>query len=291
MEDSERYKTGERAIASLVAVLVPALVVSVLMVMTAVSSRPREKIVVDIATASPDVDPLVPDEDKQDPVDAPDDPAEPDVQITVDAPTVAPVAEVSALAPVETAAEPVAQKPAPAEAVQRITCPVRMPGMASRTAAMRRRFTDGTAGCGDVATESAVMKALRWLKKTQKPNGSWDGNPIANTGLAILAYLAHGEVPSGSREFGPAVQRALDSLLAAQTGDGMSRDAAPGLWGQTPGQGGAGLHARVASGLRRREAVRHAAGGQSPVLLLLCRAVQVPGGHATRWRHASAPSS
>ena len=220
MEDSERYKTGERAIAPLVAVLVPALVVSVLMVMTAVSSRPREKIVVDIATASPDVDPLVPDEDKPDPVDAPDDPAEPDVQITVDAPTVAPVAEVSALAPVETAADPVAQKPAPAEAVQRITCPVRMPGMASRTAAMRRRFTDGTAGCGDVATESAVMKALRWLKKTQKPNGSWDGNPIANTGLAILAYLAHGEVPSGSREFGPTVQRALDSLLAAQTGDG-----------------------------------------------------------------------
>ena len=49
MEDKERYKVGERAIAPIVATVVPALIVTVLMVVTAISSRPLEKIEVDIA--------------------------------------------------------------------------------------------------------------------------------------------------------------------------------------------------------------------------------------------------
>lgn len=40
MEDKERYKRGERVIAPLVALVVPALIVTVLMVVTAISSRP-----------------------------------------------------------------------------------------------------------------------------------------------------------------------------------------------------------------------------------------------------------
>lgn len=66
------------------------------------------------------------------------------------------------------------------------------------------------------------MKALRWLKATQAPDGSWGTKPefglkkgmdkAAGAGFAILTYLAHGETPA-SKEFGPTVQKALDYLI------------------------------------------------------------------------------
>ena len=220
MEDRERYKTGERAIAPIVATVIPALIVTVLMVVTAVSSRPREKILVDIASADPDVDPI---DQSDDPLEPPPEdvpPLETDVRITVDVPAPLSVAEVVAPRPVEPTAAPADVKPAQGDAVQRITCPFFLPGMpTSRTAGMRKRYVDGTAGYGDTATEAAVMKALRWLKKTQRSDGSWAGNPVSNTGLAVLAYLAHGEVPSKSKEFGQTVELALDYLINAQTGE------------------------------------------------------------------------
>lgn len=65
---------------------------------------------------------------------------------------------------------------------------------------------------GNDATEMAVLKALRWLKKTQKADGSWaPSESIAMTGLALLTYLAHGETPM-SEEFGPTVQRGMQYL-------------------------------------------------------------------------------
>ena len=76
---------------------------------------------------------------------------------------------------------------------------------------------------GDPNTEGAVLKALRWLKKTQQPNGSWKPSPISNTGLAILAYLAHGETPA-SKEFGPTVERALQFLIDSIT---MNKEGQP----------------------------------------------------------------
>jgi len=64
---------------------------------------------------------------------------------------------------------------------------------------------------GGASTEGAVLRALRWLKKEQKANGSWDGPPVAMTSWAILAYLAHGETPA-SEEFGATVEKAIRYL-------------------------------------------------------------------------------
>ena len=55
MEDWERYRTGERAIAPIVATVIPALIVTVLMVVTAVSSRPKEEIFIDVGHPTEDV--------------------------------------------------------------------------------------------------------------------------------------------------------------------------------------------------------------------------------------------
>jgi len=65
-----------------------------------------------------------------------------------------------------------------------------------------------------------VMKALRWLKKTQKPSGNWDGT-IANTALAVLTYLAHDETPS-SKEFGETVEKAIQYLIMNQIDKGKN---------------------------------------------------------------------
>ena len=65
---------------------------------------------------------------------------------------------------------------------------------------------------GNEVTEAAVLRALRWLKKTQNPDGSWaPSQQHAMAGLALLTFLAHGETPL-SEEFGQTVQRAMQYL-------------------------------------------------------------------------------
>ncbi|MFA4945192.1 MAG: prenyltransferase/squalene oxidase repeat-containing protein [Lentisphaeria bacterium] len=84
--------------------------------------------------------------------------------------------------------------------------------------------TAGRGGLGPTeATESALLRALRWLKLTQKPDGSWTGPkgqyPAAMTGLALLAYLGHGETPD-SKEFGASVSQAIQYLCTSMDGAG-----------------------------------------------------------------------
>lgn len=73
-------------------------------------------------------------------------------------------------------------------------------------------------GAGAV-TEPAVLRALRWLKQEQRPDGSWGSPPVAMTGFALLCYLAHNEVP-GEGEFGDTVRKAIQYLLSQQRADG-----------------------------------------------------------------------
>ncbi|MFA7172066.1 MAG: prenyltransferase/squalene oxidase repeat-containing protein [Kiritimatiellia bacterium] len=74
---------------------------------------------------------------------------------------------------------------------------------------------------GDKDTEDAVMRALRWLKKNQNQDGSWSRHKVAMTGLGVLTFLAHGEKPGDSPEFGETVRKALEYLLKVQRADGL----------------------------------------------------------------------
>ena len=66
-------------------------------------------------------------------------------------------------------------------------------------------------------SEKAVMAGLRWLKDHQNADGSWsDEFKPGMTGLGLLCFLGHGELPE-SPEFGETVKKTLDWMLARGT--------------------------------------------------------------------------
>lgn len=76
---------------------------------------------------------------------------------------------------------------------------------------------------GSSRGEEAVMRALRWFKANQDEDGSWtktDGHPLAFSGLALLAFLAHGETPASS-EFGQTVEKAMRYVVSKQGANGL----------------------------------------------------------------------
>ena len=85
---------------------------------------------------------------------------------------------------------------------------------------MSERFTHEdrlkclTKGGGKPIYDEKIILALTWMKKTQNIDGSWkaQGKPVGMTGLALLAYLGHGETPA-SPDFGLAVENAIIYLI------------------------------------------------------------------------------
>ena len=127
MEDKERYKAGERAIAPLFATVIPALIITVLMVVTAVSSRPKKRWNVDIPQPDKtDIDITEPDKPEPDPILVDDTDVVPDIRI--DTPTPQGLDQLVPPQPQPFAAETsVVTKPAPENAVLKVKSVVSMP--------------------------------------------------------------------------------------------------------------------------------------------------------------------
>ena len=70
--------------------------------------------------------------------------------------------------------------------------------------------------------EASVDKALDWLAKNQKPDGTWPhggGSTTAVPSLAVMAFLARGHVP-GQGAYGDLLNASIDHVLASQRDDG-----------------------------------------------------------------------
>lgn len=70
---------------------------------------------------------------------------------------------------------------------------------------------------GTWAPADAVIQGLRWLQQSQNKDGSWGAGTDdldATTGIAVLAFLGHGETPA-SFEFGNTVEMGLKYLLVS----------------------------------------------------------------------------
>jgi hypothetical protein len=94
----------------------------------------------------------------------------------------------------------------------------------------RKRELLGKFG-GTAATETAVTNALLWLKRNQRPDGSWalsgpykDGasneNPIAATAMALLAFQGAGHTHLEG-EHKEVVERGWNYLIKQLNGDGL----------------------------------------------------------------------
>jgi len=78
-------------------------------------------------------------------------------------------------------------------------------------------------GGGSKETEAAVRKAIDWLVKNQKPDGSWEAPEadcrVGVTGLAVLAFLGAGHSPE-SKEHGASIRKAFQFLRSVQDAEG-----------------------------------------------------------------------
>ena len=89
-------------------------------------------------------------------------------------------------------------------------------------------------------TDKDILAALRWLKKVQEPDGSWNcakwgGGANADagvTGLALLAFLGFGCTDKHPTEFAPTVRKAVDYLLKKQKLSGGDQGPNKGWFGE-----------------------------------------------------------
>ena len=212
---SREYKEAvielQRLSAPLAAVTVPLLIIALVLLLPNDTPMPQDAIEVTLLPPGPPLPPPIIIEQPQ----TADIAHElPDFELTIPTPETASGLE-QPTAPVT--AETLANLPVLAH-----KCPVMLKVLygEQRSAAGRSALRDQFAG--DQASEDAVVRALYWLKANQQPDGSWKSQRIAMTGLAVLTYLAHGEVPDTGKspEFGDTVGRAIEFLLKSQRPDG-----------------------------------------------------------------------
>ncbi len=224
-KSSREYKLAriemQRLMAPLAAIVSVVLFVVILIVVTAVTGKAKKKIEITVAQIE-ETDSAIEETVEED---TPEEPPEPppieEVDIVIDTPMPGPP---SPMAPApSTPSTQVSVKPASQDTVAFVNSPVKMKSMVgSRTPGSIGAATRGGGNYGDANTEAAVYKAMRWLKKTQGADGAWrckygnSNNEAACTGLAVLTFLAHGETPSQSKEFGETVQKAIDWLVSHQ---------------------------------------------------------------------------
>ena len=187
-----------------------------LTIITAVNTDNTKVIDITIAEIEPDVD-IQNDPEPETPPDPPE--PDPTIDVSIDTPMPGPMTELTPL-PTHINTPDTSVKPAKIEAVQMVQSPIKMKSILGgrETGTIGKATSGNNSNYGDPTTEATVLKVLWWLKATQATDGSWKGpNTLANTSLAVLTYLAHGEYPSSKspyvKDFGPVVQLAIDYIL------------------------------------------------------------------------------
>ncbi|MBE6381630.1 MAG: hypothetical protein E7049_01280 [Lentisphaerae bacterium] len=220
-KNTREYKEArielQRLAAPLIAFFSVTMFVIVLIVVTAIQGTKKEAFEVTVAEVEEDTTELEEQIDEPPPDDIEPPPME-EVEIAVDTPTPGPVSQIAPVA--APPSQQVSVKPATQDTVAFVDSPVKMKSMTgSRTPGSIGAATRGGAGYGDAMTEATVMKVLWWLKARQDKDGGWGGgsSKLANTALAMLTYLAHGEYPGSPspyrKDFGPVVEAGIQHLI------------------------------------------------------------------------------
>ncbi len=217
-----------RLLSPAAAVIVPVLILGLITILAQFTHEPVNTVQVKVVESEP-IEEL---EQILEPEILPPDPFEPtDVQMEISA-------DMPSL-PTETVTPPAdvaSAQPAEFDSVAMVRSPVMMTGiMGSRNPGMRGAALNRYGGKWGDQSHAALLKALKWLKDNQRPDGSWVGQgaaavPPAMTGLGLLTFLAHGETPA-SEQFGETVQKAIQYLVTIQNPDGTFKGSEGGLRG------------------------------------------------------------
>ena len=111
-----------------------------------------------------------------------------------------------------------------ANAVMDIQAPVKMRTVLGQSRSAGARARSLAKFGGDAETERCVMRALRWLKMQQQPDGSWSGRSgtLNVTGFAVLTYLSRGIKPGADPEFGETVRKGVEYLMRSRHKDAIA---------------------------------------------------------------------
>lgn len=130
--------------------------------------------------------------------------------------------------------------------------------------------------------EQATKRGLDYLAKTQLPDGSWPdlyGKSPAVVGLAVMAFMAHGEVP-GRGKYKDHTTRAVDYILTNARENGLiARAGTPPMYDH----GFATLALAEAYGMSPRKELERA-------LLLAVRLVERVQNPQGGWRYQPTPA-
>jgi hypothetical protein len=97
-----------------------------------------------------------------------------------------------------------------------LACLAAMPALAAERAGPDIKVT--------LEIERAVTRGLDHLARTQKPDGTWPdsyGQVSGVVGLAMMAFLAHGEAPDETSKYGQVIRRAVDYIVRTQSENGL----------------------------------------------------------------------
>lgn len=89
------------------------------------------------------------------------------------------------------------------------------PGLADQPSPELAKYTD--------RVDKAVDKALAYLAKIQRPDGTFAGRMSKNTGvnsLCVMAFLAKGHTP-GTGPYGSVINKGIDATIASQQPSGL----------------------------------------------------------------------
>ena len=109
-------------------------------------------------------------------------------------------------------------------AVMDIQAPVKMRTVLGQSRSAAARAKSLAKFGGDAETERCVMRALRWLKTQQRPDGGWSGRSgtLNMTGFVVLTYLSRGIKPGADPEFGETVRKGVEFLMRQRHKDAIA---------------------------------------------------------------------
>ncbi|MDY5597593.1 MAG: hypothetical protein SPG40_08905 [Kiritimatiellia bacterium] len=225
---SREYKEAliemQRLLAPVGAIVIPLIFIAILFVCSVPNKSNRDLTDINVAKAEDDVSLDEPPPEMEDMQDQSTDQAEIETEVmnAIANPSLNNLATpTDVVAPSSDTSAPTVDAP---NAVMDIVAPVKMRTtlQAARSAGARAKALAKFGG--DAETERCVMRALRWLKTQQRPDGSWAGRSgsLNMTGFVVLTYLSRGIKPGGDPEFGDTVRKGVEYLMRNRHKDAIA---------------------------------------------------------------------